>query len=338
MRIYQCLAAIATLTLAGAQTRIDLHTQSKAVDFADASLTKPSKTGTVLPPTCNSGETFFLTSAPAGSNWYGCASANTWAAQGTGVPYSAATQDMDLGNHSLHAQSISTGDGTASAGVILPELTLNGSNDTRIYAADSQASSGCIIWPVGMPTTGQAAVDTGLTATTTDGKTCRVLSWQTLAGATATFFSVNNQYVGNAADIQANTVTVIGIYLPYPVSTARLTVYVRTADGSGLYDFGLYGPCNANSTCARAVHTGAQPLAANVLPWLEGATTLASGRYYLAWTANSTVGSVDSGSGFPTFVTGTAGSSTGGALPSSITTPADGLSARAGGLLFALGN
>ena len=78
------LVVLAPALLAGvtfAQTLVDLRTQSKSVDFTNASTTKPFKTGTSLPASCASGEAFFLTNAPAGTNLYVCAAANTWALQ-----------------------------------------------------------------------------------------------------------------------------------------------------------------------------------------------------------------------------------------------------------------
>ena len=68
-----------------AQTAIDLRTQAKNVDFSQAAATKPNKSGTALPATCGVGETFFLTSAPAGGNLYGCAAANAWSPLGSGA-------------------------------------------------------------------------------------------------------------------------------------------------------------------------------------------------------------------------------------------------------------
>lgn len=69
-----------------AQTRIDLNSQSRNIDFSNAAVTKPVKTGSSLPAACAVGEYFFLTTAPAGRNTYACVSANTWAMQsGTGT-------------------------------------------------------------------------------------------------------------------------------------------------------------------------------------------------------------------------------------------------------------
>jgi hypothetical protein len=77
----------AAFTIAAtAQTRVDLRTQSRNVDFSAASSTKPSKTGTTLPTTCSVGETFLKTDAAAGKNLYACTQANTWTVQGVPDP------------------------------------------------------------------------------------------------------------------------------------------------------------------------------------------------------------------------------------------------------------
>ncbi len=74
---------------------------------------------------------------------------------------------------------ISAGTGTASSRLVLPELTASGhATSQRIYGADSQATSGCIIWPTGVsPGIAYVAADGGTTATTTDGQTCHVFAW-----------------------------------------------------------------------------------------------------------------------------------------------------------------
>src|ERR1700728_3913897 len=67
------------------QTQVDLRNQSRNVDFSAAISTRPEKTGTVLPATCNTGELFFNTIAASGSNLYGCVAPNTWAALSGGA-------------------------------------------------------------------------------------------------------------------------------------------------------------------------------------------------------------------------------------------------------------
>jgi hypothetical protein len=76
-RLITFLMAAASLP-AAAQTRVDLRTQSKSVDFTAASSTRPLKAGVTLPATCTVGEMFFKTDGPAGRNVYGCANADTW--------------------------------------------------------------------------------------------------------------------------------------------------------------------------------------------------------------------------------------------------------------------
>ena len=80
------LAAAALAGIGNAQTRVDLRTQGKSVDFSSANSTLPSKTGTQLPATCPVGATFVKTDAPPGQNWYVCTSANLWTAQGIELP------------------------------------------------------------------------------------------------------------------------------------------------------------------------------------------------------------------------------------------------------------
>jgi hypothetical protein len=79
------LIAAACLTANG-QTQIDLRTQAKSVDFSAATLTKPSRVGTVLPATCSAGETYLKIDAPSGQNLYVCTSGNVWSLQGTPIP------------------------------------------------------------------------------------------------------------------------------------------------------------------------------------------------------------------------------------------------------------
>ena len=59
-------------------TAIDLKSQSRNVDFTAAATTRPFKSGAALPATCTVGEMFYLTSARAGSNLFGCTSTNVW--------------------------------------------------------------------------------------------------------------------------------------------------------------------------------------------------------------------------------------------------------------------
>jgi hypothetical protein len=66
------------------QTQVNLGNQAKNVNFEAAPFTKPLQTGASLPATCSQGALFFLTTAAAGANVYGCAATNTWTVQGSG--------------------------------------------------------------------------------------------------------------------------------------------------------------------------------------------------------------------------------------------------------------
>ena len=82
--MYRILFAALLAAAADGQTLLSLDSQSKNIDFTKAAFTRPVKTGTVLPSTCSVGDLFFQTSATAGQNLYGCASANTWTVQSGG--------------------------------------------------------------------------------------------------------------------------------------------------------------------------------------------------------------------------------------------------------------
>ncbi|HLM99084.1 MAG TPA: hypothetical protein VK335_07370 [Bryobacteraceae bacterium] len=62
-----------------AQTKVDLRTQSKSIDFTGASLTKPARSAASLPGACSAGELFYLSSGPL----YSCSSTNNWVRMGT---------------------------------------------------------------------------------------------------------------------------------------------------------------------------------------------------------------------------------------------------------------
>ena len=78
--------AVTSYLQLSAQTKIDLRTQAKSVDFSNADATKPAKTGTVLPAVCSAGELFISLAAPAGANTYVCTGTNTWVQQNGGLP------------------------------------------------------------------------------------------------------------------------------------------------------------------------------------------------------------------------------------------------------------
>jgi hypothetical protein len=82
MRLSRIMVIAALAGSMSAQTRVDLRSQSKSVDFSGASSTKPFRVGTTLPPLCQVGEFFYKTNSPAGQNVYGCTATNIWTLEG----------------------------------------------------------------------------------------------------------------------------------------------------------------------------------------------------------------------------------------------------------------
>jgi hypothetical protein len=81
-----------------AQTRVDLRTQGKDIDFSAAASVKPAPVGAVLPATCTTGEQFFLSGAQPGANLYGCVATNTWTLESNGG-VSAAFTDLQASSN-----------------------------------------------------------------------------------------------------------------------------------------------------------------------------------------------------------------------------------------------
>ena len=77
------LVLVAAGVLHGQTTQLDLHFQSRDVDFSTANATKPFKSGTTFPSVCAVGEMFFKIDGPAGANLYGCTALNSWSLEST---------------------------------------------------------------------------------------------------------------------------------------------------------------------------------------------------------------------------------------------------------------
>jgi hypothetical protein len=75
------------------QTQVDLRSQSKSADFSGFTSTRPVKTGTTLPVACSTGDLYFKSDAPAGSNLFACTSANNWAQLNGGAAEIAVSAD-----------------------------------------------------------------------------------------------------------------------------------------------------------------------------------------------------------------------------------------------------
>src|SRR5438309_8541256 len=124
-----CLASAAMASAAVGQTKVDLRTQGKSIDFAGAITTRPSKTGTALPGACGVGETFLKTDAPAGKNIYVCTAANVWTVQGVEMPDPAGKTNQVLTNDGTSfAWAAFGGDVSGAPG----SVTVTGLNGRRL--------------------------------------------------------------------------------------------------------------------------------------------------------------------------------------------------------------
>jgi hypothetical protein len=133
-----------------AQTAVDLRAQSRNVDFSAAAATRPFKTGATLPASCQTGESFFKTDAPAGKNLYVCTATDTWS-QLTGLtvvdvlntgPGAAEILKTEPGATTVTARQMLSGEGLV---VSQQTDTVAVESDTAItprYATATTAPSG----------------------------------------------------------------------------------------------------------------------------------------------------------------------------------------------------
>jgi len=144
------------------------------------------------------------------------------------------------------------------------------------------------------------------------------------------FFTTGGERTGGFVAAGHNVTALWGFLLPYNITTTQLTYDVTTADSTANeYDIGLF-----NDSGDRVLHTGATlgttfaPSAATFrsLAWNEGSTHLSAGRYYLAFTTNcsSSCAHLGAATSYVSFtINASVGASAGGALPSTLTPPAD---------------
>jgi len=142
------------------------------------------------------------------------------------------------------------------------------------------------------------------------------------------FFVTGGARTGGSQAATENVSKLWGFLLPYPVTTTQITYEVMTADNTAHdYDIGIY-----NASGKLLANIGATPgtafaasVAFHTLLWTQGATGLGAGQYYLAFTTNcaSACTQIAAATGNVSFaINVSAGASTAGALPSTITAPA----------------
>jgi trimeric autotransporter adhesin len=148
-------------------------------------------------------------------------------------------------------------------------------------------------------------------------------------GSPLQFFATGGQHTGAAQAATHNLNKVWGFLLPYNVTTTEVVYDVTTADNTANdYDIGIFDASgNLLVDIGPTAGTKFSPAKGfRTLIWTQGSTSLTAGRYYLALTTNcsSSCAAVAASPAFVSFAIDlSAGASTGGALSSTITVPAD---------------
>ncbi len=169
------LIAFAAGVLHGQITQLDLHFQSRDVDFSTANATKPFKSGTTLPSVCGIGELFFLLNAPAGANLYGCTSLNGWTIESnSGGGGSGASMASQLGDFAVVRTSATVLTIGANCSVTTPCIVRFGSLVYSFASGGSVSiSAGTGLAYVYVSSAGALTVGHNLTANCTAGCTAQ---------------------------------------------------------------------------------------------------------------------------------------------------------------------
>jgi trimeric autotransporter adhesin len=146
---------------------------------------------------------------------------------------------------------------------------------------------------------------------------------------TLPFFATAAQRTGANQAAGHNLTKVWGFLLPYNVTTTQLTYDITTADNTANnYDLGIY-----DNSGHLVLNIGATPGTTfapskifKTMAWAQGSTNLVAGRYYIAFTTScaSACAAVAADTIYVSFaINASAGTSVGGALPTTMTPPAD---------------
>lgn len=204
--MYRILLAALLAAAADGQTLLSLDSQTRDVDFTQAAFTRPVKTGTALPSTCSVGDLFFQTNAPAGSNLYACATANTWTAQAGGGGGSLA-----IDNNGTLVGSRAVMNLIGGAGVVNTisdtgtQINVQQSVDTSVIPSKATAQSGAMFL---CNSTGSSnAYTCALSPTLQTYTTGMVLAWIPNVNGAGGPTTLNVDTLGAVAVKQADGVT-----------------------------------------------------------------------------------------------------------------------------------
>jgi len=204
--MYRILFAALLAAAADGQTLLSLDSQTKNVDFTKASFTRPVKTGAALPSTCSVGDLFFQTNAPAGSNLYGCASANTWTLQSGGGSGSLAIDNNGTLVGSRNIMNLIGGVGVVNTiSDTGTQINVQQSVDTSVIPSKANAQSGAM-WLCSSAGS-SSAYTCGLSPTLQAYSTGMVLAWKPNVNGAGGATTLNVDTLGAVTVKQADGVT-----------------------------------------------------------------------------------------------------------------------------------
>jgi hypothetical protein len=148
---FRTIYMLMCVSIAFAQSQVDLSRQARNVDFSAQPHTRPIQTGTALPASCNVGELFFNTGATNGNSIFACTAANTWTPVGGGSLGLCSVTNSAL----FCPDSVQTGTGAQAGEISLYEILTNGNNSVSVSAPNSITASYTLLLPGSVPQAGQ---------------------------------------------------------------------------------------------------------------------------------------------------------------------------------------
>ncbi len=253
------------------------------------------------------------------------------------IPAAGVTNTM-LANPSVTVQAgsgLSGGGTVALGGTVTLTGNLSGTTNGIAYFANPTSVISTLAPKNGqvlIGSTGSAPVlstlNAGSNISITNGPGSVTISATGGSAATLPFFATGSQHTGGTQAVTKNVTKLWGFLLPYNVTTTRITYDVMTADNTASnYDIGIFD--NSGNLVANigpiAGTTFSPAKGFQTLAWTQGSASLAAGRYYLAVTADcTTCAKLAATTNFVSFAVNlSAGATVGGALPSTLTPPAD---------------
>jgi len=151
-KLFLCCSLWAAAGGGWAQTRVDLRTQGKSIDFSAAGATLPSQTGTQLPSVCKTGQTFIKTDAAPMPAWYLCGPDNQWntsdaAYKGSANTYASGARQTFVGSTS--GAGIQIAPGTLPVLPQVGDLAADAGDSNRLKFFDGQSWFDLNLGPLG---------------------------------------------------------------------------------------------------------------------------------------------------------------------------------------------